>query len=686
MTSLPELAPLNMRAAAVAAASRGLTVVKLRPLTKRPIEDEWQKGGVSDPLEAFEAWTLPDGTAGDWNPGIVCRGMVALDFDVKSGGLEAVEVVKRLIGGFPRTFTVRTRGGGLHVYFKAPPGVTFSNSSGSLPKGVDVRGEGGQCVAPGAAVLDADTGALGTYRVEVDAPIAEIPEALAAMLRVRAERGEDGPASLGVEDAPGAEEKARDYIARLAPEAVQGERDNTAYRVAARLYDFGVSPATCRELLDEWNVEKCSPSLEDEALDRIAGSARTSRQNAVGALNPLAGFTAIEEPPEAPCPELAEDFRNHIVQLGVSSDMLKAIPPRQWLVKGVLQGKKVTLLIAPGGSGKSLFTLNTAVALAVGDGRKFGLDVHEQTKVLLINAEDDLDEMNRRLGALALHHGYDNDAYRGQLLSYSLGPMAPRFQLVERDKNRQIIEHPKLSAIAEYLGNEGVGAVVIDPLVACHCANENDNAEMNIVMSALTSLAQRANIAVLLVHHTKKPSQADAGGFAGVADSGRGASAIVNAARSAKTLFRMTVDEAKALGVDPSERTSYVRLDDAKGNYSPDQGQPTWFKIKSVPLPNGDDAPAMAPATFQIDKSTDERRRKVFVAIVAKSRSGQGYSTSEGGTKVASAAIARELGQPLEIVKSDLERLVSMQRIERYRDDKNKERWRPTKSGEEWFA
>jgi Bifunctional DNA primase/polymerase, N-terminal len=41
-----------------------------------------------------------------------------------------------------------TPSGGVHIYFKAPPG--FGNRRGNLPPGIDVRGSGGVIIAPGS--------------------------------------------------------------------------------------------------------------------------------------------------------------------------------------------------------------------------------------------------------------------------------------------------------------------------------------------------------------------------------------------------------------------------------------------------------------------------------------------------------------------------------------------------------
>jgi hypothetical protein len=52
------------------------------------------------------------------------------------------------------------------------------------------------------------------------------------------------------------------------------------------------------------------------------------------------------------------------------------------------------------------------------------------------------------------------------------------------------------------------------------------------------------------------------------------------------TLFAMTEDEAKVMGIDPEERGSFVRYDDAKANLSLVTKVARWFRKETVVLPN----------------------------------------------------------------------------------------------------
>ena len=74
--------------------------------------------------------------------------MLVLDIDPSDGGLQSLAALERESGPLPGTARSRTGGGGVHVFFRYPPGKDVRNSAGWLGPGLDVRGEGGYVVVP----------------------------------------------------------------------------------------------------------------------------------------------------------------------------------------------------------------------------------------------------------------------------------------------------------------------------------------------------------------------------------------------------------------------------------------------------------------------------------------------------------------------------------------------------------
>ncbi len=112
---------------------------------KAPLWKDWTTRATSDPVPGPD-WEGATGV------GLVTgarAGYFVLDVDTEKGGGEALQELERQIGALPPTWTTCTGGGGRH-YFFMHPGFLVRGSAGRLGRGLDVRGEGGQVVAPGS--------------------------------------------------------------------------------------------------------------------------------------------------------------------------------------------------------------------------------------------------------------------------------------------------------------------------------------------------------------------------------------------------------------------------------------------------------------------------------------------------------------------------------------------------------
>lgn len=199
--------------AALAAAERGWYVFPLAPNDKRPAlhgrakcpgtgscavgHQGWEQRATVDPDRIRTAWShAPYNIGIATGPSDLC----VLDLDMhrpndaladiperwREAGATCGEDVLILLAdeagqSYPgETLTVGTPSGGLHLYYTAPDGAKFRNTSGDTGRGlgwkVDTRAGGGYVVAPGS-ITEA-----GTYRCLHPVHVAPLPGWLAARL------------------------------------------------------------------------------------------------------------------------------------------------------------------------------------------------------------------------------------------------------------------------------------------------------------------------------------------------------------------------------------------------------------------------------------------------------------------------------------------------------------------------
>ncbi len=129
----------------------GWRVIPIIPAGKRPPMHSWQTIATTD-TNTIHQWWL--GQYADHGIGIATgqeSGVFVLDVDVSEGktGDETLHELEQTHGPLPDTATVLTGSGGVHYYFQHPEGIEIRNDAGrKLGPGLDIRGEGGQVVAP----------------------------------------------------------------------------------------------------------------------------------------------------------------------------------------------------------------------------------------------------------------------------------------------------------------------------------------------------------------------------------------------------------------------------------------------------------------------------------------------------------------------------------------------------------
>jgi hypothetical protein len=255
------------------------------------------------------------------------------------------------------------------------------------------------------------------------------------------------------------------------------------------------------------------------------------------------------------------------------------IPPRQWIYGRHLVRKFVSATVAPGGVGKTSLAVVECLAMVSGK-NLLGVAPHPRPlQVWYLNLEDPREEVMRQIQGAALHYELGPDDLQDRLYADSGREQA--FIIAETINHATQVCRPVVDSIVEQLHCRGIDVLTVDPFVSSHEVSENDNGAMDLVVKEWGRVADAANCAVHLIHHTRK-SQADA---EITAESSRGAKALTDGCRSVRAINRMTTEEAERAGVD--NRRLYFRAYNDKANLAPPSEASDWYRLESIDLGNG---------------------------------------------------------------------------------------------------
>jgi len=564
-------------AAALDLAKNGFPVFPITPNAKTPLIENWQNLATTDLEQVARTWArVPDA-----NIGIPTANYIVVDVDARKGGLATLNDVPEL-AELPETIESVTWSGGSHLIYALPEHTVVGNRVNVWP-GIDIRSYGGLIVAPGSTIENCEY-----YWRDGHSPADRRPAIAPQWLIDKCKAPKPKAQNAGeriVEADEIAWDKALEYIEKRAAQADEGGRNDAAFKVAAQIYDYGVSQADAVELLQWWNSLKCHPMLEQHEIEHVAHSAMTYRGKAIGASHPNApGFEAYETP------SIAQPRTGTLFTPLLPFDATK-LPPRPWVIPTFACKGRITMLAGPGGVAKSTYTLMVAVALAAGRRDICGFEIKHPERVAIWNQEDDLDEMQRRLAAVMAKFNVAWDDLKSPsglpMLCVNSGVDSP-FYLGRRTPEGLIVPGKDIKHAIDAIKELDVALLILDPLIEMHEAPENDNALMRQVMSNARNIAVQGDCAVMIATHTKKPPQASSDGFAGEMDAARGASSQFGVVRIGETLFSASAKDAKEWRFEGSH-LDYVRLDSAKNNLAARRKDPIWFKREQVLIGVGSD-------------------------------------------------------------------------------------------------
>ncbi len=257
---------------------------------KIPAIKEWQKTSINP-------FASPADFPKNFGINLTSEDLV-IDIDVsekkdgteKQGRTSFNKLAKDICCDCSNTLAVKTGSGGIHFYFKKPPGVKVQERWPEYPD-IEFKSVGRYVV--GAGSIHPDT--KKEYKI-VQGEITQVKEAPTKLLELIKKEAHKKPKTQGIETYTDDEQtlqRCRQYLSMAKP-AVEGSGgDQDTFIVACRCRSFGISPhATLELLLEGWN-KRCDPPWEPGDLQTKIDNAYAYDTAPLGVKSPKSDFDGI---------------------------------------------------------------------------------------------------------------------------------------------------------------------------------------------------------------------------------------------------------------------------------------------------------------------------------------------------------------------------------------------------------
>lgn len=172
-----------------------------------------------------------------------------------------------------------------------------------------------------------------------------------------------------------------------------------------------------------------------------------------------------------------------------SPSAIARLPPKKWLIEGLLSKVGISCIYGPPGAGKSFLALDMCAKISNGQ-MWFGHEV-KQAPVIYFSFEG-TDGFGQRVAAYNKYHGAINDEMR--ILFRKTG--VERFNLANMFHRDALVAWARKNRMAG-------GMIVFDTMIrSTDSFDENSSQEMTRVIEAATDISQSLECNVTLVHHS----------------------------------------------------------------------------------------------------------------------------------------------------------------------------------------
>lgn len=210
------------------------------------------KHGVKDATNDFKKFKRLVKSLTEFNIGLATGGtsrIVVVDIDPRNGGEATLKALQQKHGPLPKTVTVKTGGGGLHLYYTAPKEKLRSTVLGD---GVDFLAEGKYAVVPPSLHGSGSKYLWAKGASPSKVAVASLPKPWRDFIPDPARKA-----------SPKADQEPNVTI-------TEGNRNNELTKLAGRLRASGLGETEIIEALTAINANRCDPPLEQAEVEAIA--------------------------------------------------------------------------------------------------------------------------------------------------------------------------------------------------------------------------------------------------------------------------------------------------------------------------------------------------------------------------------------------------------------------------------
>lgn len=294
-------------------------------------------------------------------------------------------------------------------------------------------------------------------------------------------------------------ERARKYIAHIHSIAGQGGHDSAFTAACTCAIGFNLDLETTRGLMQEWNASNASPPWSTKELEHKINEAYKTKGNTPGDVGRLLRCSSSGSAPDTLHIDNGIPNRERNNSTSGSAPVSSSIftvdsilnnngddDNAEWILDGYLARGNITLLAGRPKGGKSTLTFGLMSALTAGQkflGRKI-----DQCNTIYMT-EESLNTIKEKLNMFSFKHDNSN-LFVLQTMETS-------------DMNKA------LPMVEARLKENNIGLVVVDTLSAwagLNGSNENDASTVQRFFNPLRLFARTNNVAVLVIHHTRKPN------------------------------------------------------------------------------------------------------------------------------------------------------------------------------------